>query len=78
MVRQIDCVCIDTNSGFQNTVNVEANERLMLLQSKGCKIIDIKATIPEGRKVYILIEYDDPSIKVEDLKAVQDSQDDDE
>ena len=64
MVRQVECMEVDINAGFKNTVTMAVNEQLINMQEKGCSIISISQPLVDGRKVYLTIEYDDPTIEI--------------
>ena len=62
MVRQVECMEVDINDGFQNTVTMATNELLIRIQEKGGSIIGVSQPLVDGRKVYLTIEYDNPNI----------------
>lgn len=71
MVTQVDMVEVDINSGFNKVMNQEINERLLKLQKNGCIILSISQPLPDGRKVYVTITFDDPSIDIKDWEPKQ-------
>ena len=66
MVMLVECLEIDINDGFKSVVNNTVNEKLTSLQKSECVILDVSPPLVNGRKVYVTIRYDDPSVSLEE------------